>query len=303
MGSAAKKSAPVRGYMIEQIEAIRSALAHRDKDLKPGVIHKARVASRRLKAALDLAEPVVKPAAFRAIIRASKKVRKRLGRIREIDVMLKALGPMAERDRCAAALAASLVDERKCRIESFRKKERMALQKAIRLNSRARQELDVAESETAALAREGLLKEFAAVRQFADAAASAKVATKLHQLRVAAKRFRYGFELADAAGFRTAGRAARQFKRIQDALGDWHDEVIFARTITTFAVRLFETRPSDATRLLTLASARMTKSDAALSLFRETWRKLRPDVIHAVEELVAPSLSRSRTDRDRAAKA
>lgn len=303
MGSTAKNSAPVMDYMIEQIEAIRSALAHRNKDLKPGVIHMARVASRRLKAALDLAEPVVKPAAFRAIRRASKKVRKRLGRIREIDVMLKALGPMAERDRCAAALAASLVEERKCRIDAFPKKERMAIRKSIRLKTRARKELGIAEPATAALAREGLLKEFAAVRQSADVAASAKVATNLHQLRVAAKRFRYGLELADAAGFRTAGRAARQFKRIQDALGDWHDEVIFARTITKFAGRLFETRPSDATRLLTLASARMTKSEAALSPFRETWRKLGPDVIHAVEELVGPSLSRSRTDRDRAAKA
>jgi CHAD domain-containing protein len=287
MSSTSNKSGPVRAYLDEQIKKMRSALALGDKDLKPDVIHKARVASRRMKAALDLIEPIVKPAAFCEMRHASKKLRKRLGKIREIDVMLKLLSPMAKRDHCAAQLAESFSEERKCLLRDFPKKERRALRKAITLDAKAKKELAIAEPATMALAREGILKEFDAVRESAGLAATEEAATNLHQLRIAAKRFRYGLELAEAAGFKSAGRAAGHFKRIQDALGVWHDEVVFAHAITTFAgqSRVFEAQPTDAARMLALAAARMAKSEVALARFRATWRKVGEGLISAVQQM------------------
>src|SRR3954466_3986429 len=58
-------------------------------------IHQARVATRRLKAALDLVSPVVGKKRHKPLGRVLRKLRRRLGPLRDADVMLEHLEELA----------------------------------------------------------------------------------------------------------------------------------------------------------------------------------------------------------------
>jgi len=47
-----------------------------------------------------------------------------------------------------------------------------------------------------------------------------------HQLRIAGKLLRYTLELAQAQGHKLPASVLRSFKSMQEALGDWHDDVV-----------------------------------------------------------------------------
>src|SRR5689334_20097739 len=58
-------------------------------------IHRARVATRRLSAALDLVKPVVGTKRRKALAKVLRKLRRRLGPLRDADVMLEHLRELA----------------------------------------------------------------------------------------------------------------------------------------------------------------------------------------------------------------
>src|SRR6476661_8132802 len=64
-------------------------------------IHQARVATRRLKAALDLAGPVVGKKRRKPLARVLRKLRRRLGPLRDTDVMLEHLEELVAKHEAA----------------------------------------------------------------------------------------------------------------------------------------------------------------------------------------------------------
>jgi hypothetical protein len=75
-------------------------------------VHDMRVASRRLRAALDAVEPVSKPKAFRRLYRAVKELTAVLGDVRDVDVLLAGLRARLERAPAAERAGLAMLQAR-----------------------------------------------------------------------------------------------------------------------------------------------------------------------------------------------
>src|SRR5688572_20789650 len=72
------------GLMVGLRTGVPMALTH----FGPDAIHQSRVATRRMKAALDLMDGVLSGRPRRALARVMRRLRRRLGPLRDADVML-----------------------------------------------------------------------------------------------------------------------------------------------------------------------------------------------------------------------
>src|SRR5437899_840477 len=74
--------------MDQLVEGLRKQVPAALKRFEEDAIHDARVSTRRLKAATDLLEPVLSAEHRKPFARAGKKLRRRLGPLRDLDVMI-----------------------------------------------------------------------------------------------------------------------------------------------------------------------------------------------------------------------
>ena len=70
-------------------------------------------------------------------------------------------------------------------------------------------------------------------------------------------------------------RVAKTFKVMQDALGDWHDEVVLAERILRAVVdaELPLHRPAEASAVLDVARAFLQRSERSLARFSAQWKR------------------------------
>lgn len=226
--------APAAEYLIRQrVSALRRALpAAREGDVTS--LHQARVASRRLRAALPLVASGPK------VQKATKSVRRltrALGPVRELDVALLILDelehsgdvPQSAIDR----LRVSVMDERRHlhgavrdEIDEFDlDKLRKRALAAARKQDSARKPKDPRSVEQA---RERTARRARQLIVAMESAAGLYLPDRLHEVRIAVKKLRYTLELEGAA--RHASRL-KTLKNAQDLLGRMHDlEVLIART-------------------------------------------------------------------------
>jgi CHAD domain-containing protein len=94
---------PLMGRIDELVEGLRQHVPSALKDFDEEAVHDARVATRRLKAALDLLEPVLSKGGRKPFARVLKRLRKRLGPLRDLDVMLGHLDEFSKSPRYAIA--------------------------------------------------------------------------------------------------------------------------------------------------------------------------------------------------------
>lgn len=197
-------------------------------------VHQARVATRRLRAAL----PVLRKSLdAHAIDRARTRVRRMtraLGPVRELDVSLMHLEEFANRG-VATARAITCVREA---IAHDRLEKRRAMLSAITPGKveRLRRELIHVGSGPQVGGRPGAIKD--AVRrverraeQLAKAIAEAGSLyspERLHAVRIAAKKLRYAMEIERELKRSRATARTRQLKMLQDRLGRLHDLHVLA---------------------------------------------------------------------------
>lgn len=94
-----------------------------------------------------------------------------------------------------------------------------------------------------------------------------------HELRIAGKALRYTLEMADAEG-RSPGKAVvKTFKRMQELLGDWHDQVVLVdRSLQeVIAGELAHFDAAAAEQVVALATTALRKSTRDLSGFAKLW--------------------------------
>ncbi|MGA2496543.1 MAG: CHAD domain-containing protein [Tepidisphaeraceae bacterium] len=204
-------------------------------------IHDARVCTRRLGAAMKLLAPLLAGVEHEQFARLLKRLRRRLGPLRDLDVMLE--------------------HARKMRTTAFPLAMPWAIQKledrrtALRaeVGGRTRPLRDLAPwvgwwNEVPELDRKAgeLLLEHAPVllvsfdiqaRALLDARAAppSDAALDPHALRIVGKQLRYSLELARADGFDLPARVFKTFKQLQDSLGLWHDHVVLSQTVLTLS--------------------------------------------------------------------
>ena len=220
-------------YADEWVEKLRKHLPEAVQTWDADAIHQSRVATRRLAAALDVLDPVLSKSHRKALAKVLRKLRHQLGPLRDLDVMLDHLAefkPMAG----VAWLRDRLTGERTDRRAEVA--DDLDVTKALaKLGSwwAVRQEWVEAGDAIDGLLANAVHLQLDAFAEHAAAVTSAdpsapEEARDPHELRIAGKALRYTLEMAVASGRPLPPAVAKAFKKMQDALGAWHDRVVLA---------------------------------------------------------------------------
>ena len=239
----------------------------------PEAVHDLRTISRRLEALLDAlsTEPDRNQ---RKLLRRLKRLRRRAGRVRDIDVQILALRTLKiGRDSGRKVQLARHLSDRRVRRERKLKKAldpdtisglRRRLARSLKTlltpppapKPAAAKALPAAAPAAPAKPprKEEVQPVSLALRMFATVAKQQGAFTEatLHRFRNRCKRVRYVAEIAGDDP--DAKRIVSQIKRMQDAIGDWHDWV----TLTQTAQKLFA-EPVDSPLLAALRNVTRAK--------------------------------------------
>jgi CHAD domain-containing protein len=203
----------------------------------PSALHQARVASRRMRAALPL---VSTDAKAKKVGRQMRQITRALGPVRELDVvcqMLDEYGAAGKASRQAVAkLRQAVMRERNDRredmvrlierydLEKLEKRALSAARKAAKGSKKDRRQR-IAGARARAAARAAQLE------SAIDAAAGIYLPDRLHVVRIAVKKLRYAAEVVRELTRSRATAHIRALRHVQDLLGRMHDlEVLIART-------------------------------------------------------------------------
>jgi CHAD domain-containing protein len=291
---------------IEQLVMRLRREAHRaTADMSVGAIHDARVATRRVKAAMDLLRPAVADGDRRNLVRATRRLRRRFGPVRDLDVMIGHLDAFPARSADAAAvawvrerarrqrrdLAAACEAARIARLASDAERAWSVMLVSVPdLDRRAqlllRRSLPQQLRQFAALA-DGLARPGARVEPAPGAQATPSGGPgDPHAVRIAGKLLRYTLELGAAAGFAFRRSVFRGFKRLQDALGLWHDYIVMGEYVLGAALeeRVAYHDPVLWAKLVRLCSSTGRLAGKQLRRFAAMWQRTGPEICGWIAE-------------------
>lgn len=272
-------------YLDEQIEAIRGHLPAALNEFDKTAIHQSRVGTRRLKAGFDVLETLMADLNADGLAKAGKLLRRRLGPLRDLDVMIDHL---AEANLPRSAEAIVWISEH---FEAARADARadgtLGPKKAARLMARfddwwrIRHGLEAHVEAIQPLLTDALHARFNAFAELADRVAGVTESPAdappidIHELRIDGKAVRYAFEIATAHGLPIPKKVAKTFKAMQDSLGDWHDEVVLAEEVLRAVIKdeLALHRPPLAAAVIDVARAFLNRSERSLAKFNAQWRR------------------------------
>ena len=242
----------------------------------PEALHRFRVATRRLRAILRAAGPLLDPGWASELREELKWLGGVLGPVRDLDVLLEHLeharAELLGDERAASAelvakLVAERADARAAMLEALASERYVAL--LDRLEAAAREPRILAGTTTLAdlAAREFGRLEKAGAGVKADSSDDA-----LHELRIRAKRARYAAELAEASVGKRATRFVERAKLFQDVVGEHQDAVVAEERIRGLCGTVKDARVAFAAgRLVERQQARRRLSREA---FPPAWQKL-----------------------------
>jgi CHAD domain-containing protein len=230
---------PAAEYLIRQrVAALKRALpAAKDGDAKS--LHQARVATRRLRAALPLFGTGRKA---EKVARCVRRLTRLLGPARELDVSLLILDELEKSPDvprpAVDRLRASIADERRRLQEHVRERlDDFDIQKvrkrAIAVARKGIEQKTPRDVEAVAWARERTTRRVRRLAAAIEHAAGLYLPDRLHDVRIAIKKMRYTLELGSGSrdGRTRHAAALRTLRSMQDLLGRMHDlEVLIART-------------------------------------------------------------------------
>ena len=186
-------------------------------------VHRFRTGTRRLQILLGELSPKL-DGGHKKLLKLLSRIRKRAGKVRDLDVQLAALRSLKipREPRRKTQLVNHLIELRGQQEKKLRKAvdENTIREIRKRLKRASKNFNPEASRDPLAVAR-GMLQ--AIERE--DAAVTEAV---LHQYRILSKRARYAAEFANES--KEAELFIAGIKRIQDALGDWHDWLTLAQT-------------------------------------------------------------------------
>jgi CHAD domain-containing protein len=201
------------------------------RDGNEDAIHDARVTTRRLREALELAKPAFRNGEVTQMIEAVRSAGRALGAVRDADVLhnlllgLDARFPVAT--PATVQLRAALLHERQReRRRLVKQLERLSLAELQERITRARPSVRLRACNWLGWEqrlREQVATRAKAVRQAVQHAGGIYFPKRSHAVRMTVKHLRYTLELEDAIGAWHPVKAVRRLKRAQDALGEAHD--------------------------------------------------------------------------------
>jgi CHAD domain-containing protein len=225
------------GQLTATAEAFHAAVDQCVQDADPDAVHRARTGSRRLQAMLEATLRENVDSALRqtakAWLRPLKQIRRAAGEVRDLDVHRKLLESWASKDsQIPEAASASRLHEQAQVLDTWLKGERKHLAHGMQKQVRKRQQR-LAERQAAFQAalsslppgssRGARSTDAVALEDFVRTVDAMPLldAENLHEFRKATKKARYVAE----SGTEQDSSVAKALKRIQDAIGEWHDWV------------------------------------------------------------------------------
>lgn len=240
----ARPERPVRLTLVRLAESLAAA-AHRTRERGDDeAIHDLRVAIRRLAAALSLWRAVLEDRARRRAIRRLRRLRRVLGRARELEVHVADLERRtSEQPFVLRLLLQELLDDLRKRRERARRRAsgRVTERRERRIVQSVRRASRTADAEpvaSAAAAAGGLTRAAQRARVLMAAARNRGDAAALHTARIATKKWRYAIEAHEAAFGRAPGPPAETLRSVQKALGEAQDRVTLRARLEDHAARL-----------------------------------------------------------------
>lgn len=174
-------------------------------------VHHFRTNSRRIEAVLQQLTP--EGASESKLLKQLSKLRKKVGKVRDLDVQITFLKELRVPDRHShrAQLLASLEEEKSRRFKKLAARfDGNTVRKLCTRLRKASAGIDLAGIDPLKLA----------FTELPRPGTTPLNERELHACRIAAKRARYLAELSDAPA---AGKFIEELKRAQDAVGEWHD--------------------------------------------------------------------------------
>jgi CHAD domain-containing protein len=209
-------------------------------------IHQARVATRRIRAIVPLLAGRFTPADLENIDNVLRKLTRRLGRARDVDVQLELLGSIEPAIPRTGEDIQMLRSEWRARRDKrvrrlIKSLERLRVEQqlggvAARLRTHAPAFLVARRYPFAAPAWENVLgaelRDLAgAVAADIDRAGGVMFSTRLHEARISIKKLRYAMEIATVTGRANLERSVRSVRKAQQILGSLHDLDVLAEAV------------------------------------------------------------------------
>jgi CHAD domain-containing protein len=258
------------------------------KDWDEEAIHQARVATRRLKAGLDLMKPVLSGEHTKPFAKVLKKLWRRLWPLRVLDVMIGHLEALAVRNRTQRPAIQWLLERlRQSRITA--REESTKHDSPGRVLARlgtwwgVREEVAAAREAIHSLIAEQLHLQLDSFGERADrlvaasnpshTAKSDAVPDDPHELRIAGKALRYTLEMAEIEGHDLPKKIMKGFKQMQESLGLWHDYVVLSERVMQVSLEALlphHNAPLQG-QLLDLAKNMLQRSTKNLTDFASLW--------------------------------
>jgi CHAD domain-containing protein len=231
------RSAPRELLIVHRLRTLEAALPDAARGNKDA-LHKARIASRRIREALPLLSAGDR---VRRLERKIRKITRALGPVRELDVALQILDEVEKSGELSRAaltrLRQAIARERQvlqadmkrrldgCNLQKLRKRAVLAARRAANDRSLRRDPVRLARARARAARRAERLR--AAI----EGASGIYLPDRLHDVRIAVKKLRYALELVRELSGSRAVAQLKTLANVQDALGRMHDlEVLIART-------------------------------------------------------------------------
>ncbi len=228
-----------------RLEALSEALAKNAARVleknDPEAVHDLRVATRRLRAALELGAEVSGRKKAERLRKELRRLGRALGELREADVnaaMLRELTipPTASLETAREALlAAAIAEARRLRRRvqrSLKKADAPRLVQDIRSYAKSLRGSRPDAAPAAAFGREQIERRRVPVLSACAQSRRSPTPQNLHLLRIAAKKFRYAVDLLSLAFEpRQRSRIRARLKSFQDLLGRYHDCVVLQSEI------------------------------------------------------------------------
>lgn len=245
-------AAPVLAYLRGQLEKITTwDMAVRRDEFDS--VHQMRVAARRMRAALQAFEPMLRGERVRNLIDELRWIGQELGDARDAEVLAEhlssriggvrtelVLGPVSARvEGHYGPLRAAA---RREMLEALASERYVALLRALegflKYPTLAPPAPDGSDS-VPALVYRAHRRTRRRMRRALKATPGPQRDTALHEVRKAAKRARYASEVAALDYGKKARRSARGYKKLQSLLGDHHDAVISAAALRELALHAY----------------------------------------------------------------
>ena len=120
-----------------------------------------------------------------------------------------------------------------------------------------------------------------------------------HAVRIAGKSFRYTLEMAAVQGHKLPGGVMGNFKKMQEALGVWHDYVVLTERAMQMSLEALLPHHDAAlqAKVLDLARALLKHSSNHLDQFSALWAKGGGDVARGSARSVSADAFAQRTDK------